>query len=94
MADGGVDRAGLRGSGLRRSCRLLRVETERRMQDPHGELRGILRQQDRDLISDVEMARMLMPRSASVSNILAAMPALDRMPMPTATFTTSVSVMS
>ena len=34
-----------------------------------------------------------MPRSASVSNIFAAMPALERMPMPTAlTFTTSVSV--
>src|SRR5438094_7273810 len=37
---------------------------------------------------------MLMPRSARVSNILAAMPALERMPMPTALiFTTSVSVM-
>ncbi len=36
---------------------------------------------------------MLMPRSASVWNIFAAMPALERMPTPTSlTFTTSVSV--
>src|SRR6185312_3866594 len=46
------------------------------------------------LISEVEMARMLIPRSARVSNIFAAIPALERMPMPTAlTFTTSVLVM-
>src|SRR5689334_18411630 len=36
------------------------------------------------LISDVVMARILIRRSASASNICAAMPALERMPTPTA----------
>ena len=69
------------------------VESVERMKCAHGELRiGFLDQDRRTLISDVVMARMLIPLSDKALNAFAATPAWERMPTPMAeTFTTSVS---
>ena len=53
------------------------------MQDAHGELGVFSSITTVILISEVEIIWMLMPSSASVRNMRAAMPACERMPMPT-----------
>jgi hypothetical protein len=61
---------------------LLLIETVDRMQSPHRQFGVGPSIRIEILISDVVMARMLMPFSASALNAVAATPAWLRMPMP------------